>query len=281
MVFGGRKALGLVPSLDSITAHSVHFLQSRLERRARSKATHYWRGTLAALLLAFSFGAVGYGLDQLVFFHPALTAIAVFFVAKFLSLKISWQLFQNTPPAANNDQCRQLARQPIALFSNYYAPAVVLFIAGGFTLLLPFSCLHAASLAAEKTQEESLFFRPFQRMRSVAAFPGEVIGTALLAIALLFWPTANWSKGWLSVFRLGKSVKLWPLIMTAHAFNWSFERLDGERWTDSSKQKWLGPADGSAQLRPTDVKNALIVALIAFGIANALLGLLWLAAAIG
>jgi len=276
LLFGGPKALGLVPSLDSITTRSVQFLQNRLERRTRSKRAHYWRGIFAVLVLVTVFGAAGIGLDQLVFLHPAFTAVAVFFVAKFLSLKMAWQQNQNEISSSGTDKYSRHARQPIELIANYYIPAALLFIVGGFNLLLPFSCLHTASLAARKNRGKSLFLKPFTHLRSVAAFPGEVISSAVMALALLFWPAANWKQGWLSVFQFGKSIKLWPLTIAAHAFNWSFERLE---W--APEKKWLGPAQGSAQIKPADVKNALIVALIAFAIANATLALLWLAALVG
>ncbi len=286
MVFGGPRALGLVPSLDGIITRSVHFLQSRLERQTRSRRAHFWRGALAAVVLVIGFALMGYGIDQLVFYHPALTAVAVFFVAKFLSLKITWHQMQKSlvvagnQPTTGDDQCRRLARRSIELFANNLVAAMILFVVGGFTVLLPFVCLQAASLAAEKTESDSFFLRPFQRIRSVAAIPGEMLGTGLLAIALLLWPAANWGHGWLSVFRFGGAVKLWPLTMVAYAFNWSFER-NGKDQTGSGRDKWIGPTGGSAQLKPADVKNALIVALIAFGVTNALMGLLWLAATIG
>ncbi len=276
MLFGGPKALGLVPSLDSVTTQSVQFLQTRLERQTRSKRAHYWRGITAAIVLGITFGAAGYGLDQLVFLHPALTAVAVFFIAKFLSLKIAWQQNQKEIISPGADKYRRLARQPIELIVNYYIPAALLFVVGGFSLLLPFSCLHVASLSALENHEKSFFLKPFARLRSVAAFPGEIIGSAVMAIALLFWPAANWKQGWLSVFHFGKSIRLWPLTIAAHAFNWSIERLDG-----TPEKKWVGPTHGLAHLKPADVKNALIVALIAFAIANAVLALLWLAAFVG
>lgn len=286
MAFGGPKALGLVPSLDAVITRSVHFLRSRLERRTRSRRAHFWRGALAAIILITSFAAVGYGIDRLVFFHPALTAVAVFFVAKFLSLKMAWQQLQKDLAAvsdhstASDRQCRKLARRSIDLFANNLVPAMILFVAGGFTALLPFVCLHAAGLAAERAEGKSFFLRPFQRMGSVAAIPGEMLGTGLLAIALLLWPAANWSRGWLSVFRFSQTVDLWPITVVAYAFNWSIER-GGKGHTEAGRDKWIGPTNGSAQLKPADVKNALIVALIAFGVVNALMGLLWLAATIG
>lgn len=286
MAFGGPKALGLVPSLDSIITRSVHFLQSRLERQKRSKRAHFWRGALAAVILVAGFAAMGYGIDQLVFYHPALTAVAVFFVAKILSLKIAWEQLQKALVAASNHstasdaQCRRLTRRSIELFANNFVPMMVLFVAGGFTALLPFACLQAASLAAEKAEGKSFFLQPFQRIGLVAAIPGEILGSGLLAIALLLWPAANWSRGWLSVFRFDEAIKLWSTTMVAYAFNWSLER-DGKNQPGSGRGKWIGPTGSSAQLKPTDVKNALIVALIAFGVTNALMGLLWLAAAIG
>lgn len=285
-VFGGPRALGMVPSLDAIITRSVHFLQAKLERRNRSRRAHYWRGALAVIILVAGFAVMGFWIDQWVFYHPVLTAVAVFFVAKILSLKLAWQHMQKAlvsvsgSSGSGNSQCRALARRSIELFTNKFVPAAVFLVAGGFTFLLPLVCLQTASNAAEKSDGESFFLRPFQLLESVVTVPGKIIGTCMLAIALLLWPAANWSHGWLSAFRFGPSVSLWSITIVAYAFNWSFER-GGTHQPRPDKQGWIGPVHGSAQLKPADVKNALIVALIAFGVTNALMGLLWLAAVIG
>lgn len=242
-------------------------------------------------MLVMLFGMVGYAVDQFVFLHPSMTALAVFFVAKFLSLKIAWRQLQNSSVNLSAIGYRQLTRGPVEAFGNFYVPAALLFVVGGFALLLVFYCLHAANIEAEKAHKENktgnfFFLIPLQRMRSLLAMPGELMASLVLILALLFWPPANWARGLSAVRHLGGRIKNWPITIIAYAFNWSFEANSISKATALSSQStntiyWIGPKTGSAQLSSTNQKNGLIVALIAFGLTNALLALLWLAALIG
>jgi len=291
MLFGGPRVLGLIPSLERLPTRTLQFFQTKLVRNNRSRRTHLWRGSVVTVVLVLLFGAVGYAVDQLVFIHPSMTALAVFFVAKFLSLKIAWQQLQSSSAKPGAADYRQLTRKPIEVFGNYYVPAALLFVVGGFAFLLVFHCLHAANIEAEKAHKARksanfFFLIPLQRMRSLLAIPGEISAAIVLIFASLFWPPANWKRSLSAIRYLGARVRHWPVIVTNYAFNWSLEAHSISKATALSSQKaepihWIGPETGSAKLNATDQKNGLIVALIAFGLANTLLALLWLAALIG
>lgn len=281
MIFGGRKAFGLIPSLDSLSRRSVIFLRARLERPDRSKRTHHWRGILACTVLVTGFAFAGFAIDHLLFHHATLTALGAFVLAKLLGLKIAWQQINDLAVADDFRSRRVAVRQAVDTFAGYFVPGLLLFLAGGFTLLLPFHCLHTANRLSRTEEAPSAFMQPFTASRNLVSLIGEILGMALLAAAVLFWPDANWKRALKAAARPKRPIRNWPLNLVTHAFNLSLEKTGRVNVHEADQSAWIGPADARARLTSQDCKNALIVALIAFGLTLAFLLLLLLAGAMG
>lgn len=275
-LFGGRKALGQIPALETLTSASASFLQARLERKGRSRRTHLWRGLFALSLLMSAFGLIGFFLDRIAFGHTAATAIAVVLIAKLLGLKISWQHIQNAAASDNFDQRRQAIRKAVDIFSGYFLPATILFILGGFMLLLPFQCLHMAIRANDDSITTSAYLRPFATLAAPLEVVGAVFATIFLMVAMLFWPAARWTRAYGAAMRPNRPIRTWPVKLIAHAIDIS---LDAAGKND--KRLWLGPTGSTAKIDAAACQNALIVTLLAFALSIGFLLVLWLAAFVG
>lgn len=275
MAFGGRRALGAIPLVETVIKKSILTLRTKLERRGRSKRNHFWRGLLAAGVLSSLFGAAGYYINQLAFSHASLSALAVVVLAKLLGLKGFWQMLRDRVMQEDATARRQAIEDAIDMLTSFYVPALLLFLAGGFWLLLPFFCFWIADRIDQGNHPPSSFLQPFRRLRTFLALPGEILATLFVALAALLWPATYWRTAIVAALKPGGSTRNWPALLLAHSLDLSL--APRARFRSS----WLGPQDASAQVSAGKCRSALIVALIAFAMTLAFLLVLLLAAAMG
>ncbi len=275
MTFGGRRALGAIPLVETFIEKSILTLRTKLERRERSKRNHFWRGLLAAGVLSVLLGAAGYYVNQLAFSHASFAALAVVVLAKLLGLKGFWQMLRDKVTQQDATMRRHAIEDAIDMLTSFYVPALLLFLAGGFWLLLPYYGFWAADRIDRGNQPPSVFLQPFRGFRSFLAMPGEVVATLFVMLAALLWPATNWRTAVLAALKPGGRTRNWP----AHLLAQSLDLALAPR--AKFRSAWLGPKDASAQVSADKCRSALIVALIAFAMTLAFLLVLLLAAAMG
>ncbi len=275
MLFGGRRSLGQVPSLDAVTAISLEFLTTRLARAGRSRHTLRWRGLFSCLVLTTFFAALGFLLNSLVFVNAATAAVGVFIVAKFFQLKIRWQDVQTTASRNSFRARRQAIREAVDGLAQSFIPSMILFMMGGFALLVPFHCLIQADRMYREAGDTQYFLKPFVVLRFYLAIPGMLLGLFLFMLASLLWPATKWLNAVKAAIHPGVSFRYRPANLVAYALDLSLDYMDRSK----NQTVWVGPEGGAAKPDAKACRNALIVALVAFGLTIAFLLLLLTAAA--
>lgn len=274
--FGGRKALGALPSLETLFGAVLSFLKQRLAREGRTKRAHFWRGMLVLILLLVAAIALGFALDALLFSAPPLTALAVVLCAQFVRLKPEWQHLSEPGGLTDGKACRAAVSQAIDHASAHLMPGLLAFLLGGFTLLVPVMLLQCAVRHDPDPQDRSFFLLPFESLFRWPRAAGCLLAALALAAATLVWPGANWKAAWKALVTGARSPRDWPLNVAAHAFGWSVEASPARK-----PVVWIGPAGGTARLKAADVREGLIVTLIATGLVHGFLLLLILTAYLG
>lgn len=273
-LFGGRKALGAIPSFDNLTEVLFSILRQRLERKGRGRKALFWRGGLVLVVLTGLFYAAGAMLDRLVFAQAAATALSMAVLARYLQLKILFQSLNKMAGQQASASRRKAIEQALHYFCSYYCPALVLFLIGGFSLLIPFYLLHSAAVQ-QKTDNRSAYLKPFMIARNLTALPGECLSALFLLFGTTLWPATHMLQGVKGLLVCGRTPKQWGPSIMAHAFGISLQ----SSW--SGRPKWLGSDIGSADIDTITSRNALIVALVAFATSLAFLLVLLAGALLG
>lgn len=271
MLFGGPKGIKHIPSLNTLIEYVSLSLENRLNRENRSPRTLFWRGFTVSAIFIPLLVALGYGINYIAFSHPAVTAVCVFFVAKTVDVKTIWHTTLALSQAQKSAVIRTGIRDLIMTFSGHFVPVMILFLIGGFALLLPFHFLYVATQDTQK-KAPSAYQTIFQKLCFIPSAISAGIAAFLLAFAQLFWPKALWQHAFKAFIKPMRPITHWPLSVITHGFKWSIEAP-----TASKKGAWIGPAAGSAKIKATDARDALIVTLLAFGLINGFVALLLLA----
>lgn len=275
MAFGGRRALGAIPLIETLIEKCLLALRTKLERTGRSKRAHFWRGVFAVSVLSFLCGAAGYYINQLAFSHASLAALAVVVLSKLLGIKGFWQMLQSRVTQQDATVRRHAVEDAADMLAGFYVPAMLLFMAGGFWLLLPFYCFWVADQIDHGNHPPSAFLAPFRTFRAILAVPGEMLATLFVALAALLWPATNWRSAVIGALKPGSRTRNWAAHLLAHSLDLALAPRARFR------SAWLGPKGASAQVSASQCRSALIVALIAFAMTLAFLLVLLLAAAMG
>lgn len=275
MAFGGRKALGAIPLFETLVPTSIQYLKNKLERAGRSRRTHYWRGVFAAAVLLTLLLAIGALIHMFTFNNAATSAVAAVFLAKMLQLKPFWQSTQTQAAQADPGARRRAIEQTCDLFASFYVPAMILFLAGGFLLFLPFYSVWVGDRLMRTDAPHSAFLKPFAQVHSLLAWPGEMLATLFMALAVLFWPSTLWLQAMGAALKPRLPLRTWSSAVLAFSLNVSL-RVQG-----SAADTWIEPADASAKPDAAKSRSALIVALLAFAMSLGFLLLLVITSAMG
>ncbi len=263
-LFGGRKALGAIPSLDTLSQALFTALQSRLERKARGSAALFWRGTLVLIVLGGLLSAAGNILNSIVFYNAGIAALSTAILARYLKLKILFQSVRERASEPSGTTRRHAIEESLHYFAAYYVPALVLFAIGGFSLLAPYYLLYWVA-TQNGADAGSRYIKSFLIARNMVAFPGEMLASLFLLLGASLWPNTHLLQGVKGLMVCGTNIKQWSPSIMAHAFGISLR----SRWP--GVPKWLGSDLGTADVSSTAGRNALIVALIAFAASLAFL----------
>lgn len=272
-LFGGRKAFGALPSLDGLLEVCLKFLRKRLERENRSPRAHVWRGTFVLAVLGPVTVSVGLLLNSAVFWHTATATLAAVLLAQMLATKLTWQLAESLAKGGNSADRRQSIEIVFSAYSMSFISSMLLFLIGGFALLLPYRLLLAADNASADSVKASSFLKPFVAVRRLLASPGELLAIAFTLFAALLVPWSYVAQGIKTLAQTRHKIRNGTLAIVSGAFNMSLQTADV-----ASQQSWIGPENGTAKIDDETCRHALIVALVAFAVSIAFLLVLLLAA---
>jgi cobalamin biosynthesis protein CobD/CbiB len=265
--FGGAKALGAIPGLETLMGKSAHALKEKLARPERSQRTLFIRGVLAAIVTLTVLFGVGLLLNKLVFMHPTLMALATITIAKFIRFKVLWREIVEASPKSSGKTARNLIGTISDYLAFHYITMALAFLAGGFALLLPYF-FALQTVEQKKTSRITAYTKPFRWILAPILWPGAFIASILFALATLFIPSANWPKAWIALSKPVLPPLFWPLKVLTYSFNWAIEAQTNR---EGKTVRWIGPKEGRSQLTPKDLADALFVTLVVFALTTALL----------
>ncbi len=274
-----------IPSLDVWLGRLAQGIIQKLDRPSRTLSALRMRGLIAVgVLLALAF-ALGLLLNFLMILHTtALVAALVLIIPLFGQkqtlqnmIKAGQELDPKTlkPNADIHHMVRAAGANAVLNFTTKLVVRTLWWGLGGFAFLLPQILLAAFMNAAEKRrsgQPESPFFTGFSILHELSAAPAAIFAAALVALAHFFIPHTN-----LGVFKafypketVGPISRYYPLNVIAHGLNLAFE---ADISSAANKQKksdravhWIGPADGRAQCKASDLKKIWLLTIIAFAL---------------
>ncbi|WP_286830008.1 MULTISPECIES: hypothetical protein [Kordiimonas] len=208
---------------------------------------------------------LGRALDPLLFLSPFSFVAAAFALSLLLRQHRLWAgIIRDSKSAAfeQHDLTRENIKRATFGFTDTVVSNLVIFAIGGFSLLLPYRFLRTViDQAAELNvaRPESPFLRPFWLIGELAALPGSILATLMIAAAHIFIPSTR-LVAFLAPLRGRKGAlpsRLLPLSALAHGLNLSFRFAPGKR------QPWVGPKDGRAKQTSADLRKAGLVFLVA------------------
>lgn len=265
-IFGGRKAIGALPSLGDLIERLLIWFQNRLERKNRSRRAHYWRGTLTLALAGTCFALLGNYMNQFAMLNGATVALAAVILAQFLSLKTTWQTVEVDAQKPDAAARRRAVETITNLFSRTLVSGLFWFLVSGFAGLLVLQILVIAETRHEQTQAKSAFLAPFANLNSLINLPGKALAAAFMLLAATLYPNANLRQSFATAAAYFGSPKVWPLALIAGAFSLSLQCL-----RQNGKIRWIGPKSGTADITSEACRHALIVALVAYAVSIAFL----------
>lgn len=263
--FGGAKALGAVPALETLIEKSARILKQKLARSGRSPRKLLVRSMLVAVIVLPALFGLGLVMNMFVFFHPGATALATLIVAKFIRLKSLWSHIAKRSPNSSGASARGLVRTIVAHMTFHYLAMAILFLVGGFALLLPY-CFASQTLEPhENGPSASPYVKPFVWVTAPVFWSGAFVSSLLYAFATLLIPRTDWLQAWSALIKPVAPPFCWPLKILAFSFNWAID--------DQAKppMRWIGPKNGRSRLTSNDLGDALIVTLVVFALSTALL----------
>jgi hypothetical protein len=270
MVIGGQRGLGRLPSLDQVIAFLFAPLANRLDRSMRSAASLTARAILVQLVflpLLYMAGALFNDLSL----APHIGApLAALLIARTINFRSNWDAFRQTgrADAGNPAKVRSAIEALVLSLSRDWLGSLVLFVAGGFAVLLPYRFLAVASGQHEiqgAARPEKPFTRAFTPLFDLMALPGALWTGLLLALGPIFVPGTQLAaaRGFFSLRFRGILSRLIVLTLVAYALNFSFAFGGGKK---AGSQSWIGPSHGRAKLAAVDLRTFGKLMLAAGGI---------------
>ncbi len=265
LAFGSRRLLGWLPGPDDFLVRLTNFLTKRLDRTTRSPGERLVRGIIVLVLFLPAFFWVGRALDPLLFLSPLSFVAFAFLVSLLLRQHRLWAgIIRDSKSAAfeRHELTRENITRATFGFADTLMCNLVVFAVGGFTLLLPYRFLRAAidqKIGLNVARPDSPFLRPFWMVAELAALPGSILATVMIAAAHIFIPGTR-LVAFLAPLKGRKGAlpsRLMPLSALAHGLNLSFRFAPGKR------QPWIGPKEGRAQQTSADLRKAGLVILVA------------------
>lgn len=272
-LFGGRKALGAMPSFDDLSQVSLSFLRKRLERENRSARAHHWRGLISVFVLVPIAIWLGLLLNAMVFWYTATATIAAVILAQVLATKLSWQSAESLARGGDSTARRQAVETLLATYAHSIIPSLLLFLVGGFALLFPYRMLLVADTVAASSGKPSAYLRPFIVARRLFGSPGELLATVFILFSSILMPRAYVLQSVKTLLKTKQKIRHGTTAVVAGAFNMSLQMNGG-----ATKTIWIGPQNGTAKISQEACRHALIVALVAFAVSIAFLLVLLVAA---
>lgn len=270
MVIGGRRGLGRLPSLDQLLAFLFAPLASRLDRPMRSPASLTARSILVQLVFIPLLYMAGTLVNELVLTPHVGAPLAALLIARTVCFRGCWDNFRllGANEAVKPEDIRQGIEALSLSLSRDWLGNLVLFVVGGFALLLPFRFLAAMSGQRDlrgAARPDRPFVRAFTPLFDLMALPGALWAGALFAIAPIFIPGTQLSavRGFFAIRLRGILSRLIVLALVAYALNFSFAFGDGKA---TGKQGWIGPEQGRARLVKADLRTFGKLMLAAGGI---------------
>ena len=257
--------LGWLPGPDDFLTRLTSFLTQRLDRANRSPGERLVRGFIVVVLFLPAFFWAGRALDPLLFQSPTSFVIAALLLSLLLRQHRLWaDIILDSRSAAfeRHELTRENITRATLGFSGTLMCNLVVFAVGGFALLLPYRFLRAAidhNIGLNVARPDSPFLRPFWLIAEVAALPGSILATFMIALAHVFIPGTR-LVAFLAPLRGRKGAlpsRQMPLSALAHGLNLSFQFSPGKR------QPWIGPKEGRAKQTSADLRRAGLVILVA------------------
>lgn len=219
--------------------------------------------------------AVGLGLllNAAVFWHTATATLAAVLLAQMIAAKLTWQLTESLAKSGNDSSRRQSIEVLFSAYSKSFISSMLLFLTGGFALLLPYRLFLAADILSAESAKASSFLKPFVAVRRLLALPGELLATAFTFFATLLVPWSYVAQGVKTLIQTKGKIRNGTLAIVSGAFNMSLQTAEA-----ASQKSWIGPEKGTAKIDQETCRHALIVALVAFAVSIAFLLVLLLAA---
>ncbi|WP_139167677.1 hypothetical protein [Kordiimonas lacus] len=223
------------------------------------------RGIIVLALFLPVFFWIGRALDPLLFLSPFSFVAAAFALSLLLRQHRLWAgIIRDSKSAAfeQHDLTRENIKRATFGFTDTVVSNLVIFAIGGFSLLLPYRFLRTAidrAVELNVARPESPFLRPFWLIAELAALPGSILATLMIAAAHIFIPGTR-LVAFLAPLRGRKGAlpsRLMPLSALAHGLNLSFRFAPGKR------HPWVGPKEGRAKQTSADLRKAGLVFLVA------------------
>lgn len=277
-LIAGQVISHRLPSLTTFFRQLAAFIIKKLDRPSRTLSALRIRGFLAIFLLLPIAAFSGFILNSLLLVHLYAPIIALILLLPILGQKRALLdmmetgiLLSEKPKGQRADphqKIRGACARTILNFSTTLVPITIWWCLGGFLLLLPYLLLSAFLEEAEKRRSghpESPFFASISLLYEITTAPFAILAAVLIALAHFFVPGTN-----LTVFKafypgatFGPVSRYFPLNIIAVGLGLSLEAEIGEKAGSKKasdiKIHWIGPADGRAKFRLTDLKQIWLV----------------------
>ncbi|GHF16151.1 hypothetical protein GCM10017044_08030 [Kordiimonas sediminis] len=301
LVFGGKNLLGRVPDVSRLFAAPVHRFIPKLDRDTRSQENRFFRGfAFTALFLFLSFIAgtvINIGMAALFTSNDILVYVGVITVLALLVRQRSvWDhareviqslgslIASGKPHDADtmHTNCRLLTQTLIQTFTRTVTTGL-LFILGGFALILPYLFLNEMMrfAAGGMVRPRSPFYSCAFWAHEILTLPATLMTLLVFAVALMVVPGGKPFTLFRTRLVLKNSMPsaVIPLGLYGFGRNLVFKYTDGSADTLAGNFKeihtqWLGPKTGKARQGPRDLKSLLLVLWVSVSVYIAFIGLL-------
>ncbi|NVJ70904.1 MAG: hypothetical protein HWE08_11150 [Alphaproteobacteria bacterium] len=269
LALGSRRLLGALPGPDDLIGGINAFLRGRLDRDNRSNGERFIRGLIVLVALLPLLHLAGRFLDAFAFAGTAQSILLAVVLSLFIRQRQVWatmlassKAYAGTTSDTQFENNRANIRKITFGFSDNFVSNLLIFTIGGFGLLLPYRLLRLAL----DTTEESYIQRPqspylsgFWPLAELAALPGTLLASLLIAMAHIFVPGTKMS----AIIGMAQKVpqtlfsRLLPLNILAHGLGLSFHTAPGK------KAAWIGPKSGRAKQTAMDVRKTALILVVA------------------
>lgn len=273
---GGARVSRILPGPTALFGRMVRYLEPRLNRQRRSKATRLIRGLLLVLFLAGMAGAGGLAFVLVAGLIPASWVLEVILVAALLGqgtalvdvISIATRLGDD--PVSQNTDRFQVARDGVETLAHGFIDRgvgpIFWFLLLGLPGMLVYRAIEVTAREAGEWNRKSLFGWASARCYDVVNVLPAILGSLFLICAGVFVPGTRPLPG------LGVMVRQcvafpsfsqgWPLAAVAGLLGVSLggpRKNDTRVYARSTEVPWIGPDGGRAMLKAADVRRALFV----------------------